>query len=85
MIARLERAEDDAGVRAELDRAGGDDAVAARLLALVREAAAGGTDAESSLRAALTRLAAGEPVRAPEQPRERPGPHHRGDAVERPR
>jgi XTP/dITP diphosphohydrolase len=58
MIARLERAEDDDGVRAELDRAGSDDPFAARLLALVREATAAGTDAESSLRAALTRLAA---------------------------
>jgi XTP/dITP diphosphohydrolase len=65
MIARLERVEDDAGVRAELDRAGADDPFAGRLLALVREAAAGGTDAESSLRAALTRLAAREPAHGP--------------------
>ena len=69
MIARLERAEDDPGSgRARQGRRRRP--VAARLLALVREAAAGGTDAESSLRAALTRLAAGDPVRAPEQPRD---------------
>ena len=80
MIARLERAEDDAGVGAELERAGGDDPLAARLLALVREAAAAGTDAESSLRAALTRLAGmGGPTPG------RPRPQHPGRAADRSR
>ena len=80
MIARLERAEDDAGVRAELERAGSDDPLAARLLALVREAAAAGTDAESSLRAALTRLGGmGEPTPG------RPPPQHPGRAADRSR
>jgi XTP/dITP diphosphohydrolase len=80
MIARLERAEDEAAVAAELDRAGAADPLAARLLALVREAAAAGSDAESSLRAALTRLGAGH-----EAMPERPAPQHPDGAAERSR
>jgi XTP/dITP diphosphohydrolase len=80
MIARLERAEDEAAVAAELDRAGAADPLAARLLALVREAAAAGSDAESSLRAALTRLGAGH-----EAMPERPTPQHPDGAAERSR
>mgnify|MGYP000876715503 CR=1 FL=1 len=60
MLSRLERAVgrgDATGeVGAVLDAAVAGDPVAAGLLRVVREAAAGGTDAETALRAALTRL-----------------------------
>jgi XTP/dITP diphosphohydrolase len=54
MLGRLERAGRDDLVAAAAD----DDALAARLLGVVRDARATGADAEAALRAALTRLAA---------------------------